>query len=81
MSRFFRVVVDDETAFTDAIFAFVTEPTPARNVMPVIEELHEFAPEMVPVLEHMVIDGVNDRSFVVDYLRSTLGTHEEAILN
>lgn len=72
MSRFFRLQVD-EPALTDALFHFVTDPTPARNQRPVIHELHEINPEMVSVLENMVIDGVNQRSYVADYVLAALG--------
>ncbi len=80
-SHYLRVVVADEEAFTTALFQFVTEPTPARNHMPVIEELHEFAPEMVPVLEHMVIDGVQDRECIAEYVRAAFGYSTDAQLN
>lgn len=72
MSRFFRLQVD-EPALTDALFSFVTDPTPARNQRPVIHELHEINPEMVSVLEYMVIDGVNQRSYVAEYVLAALG--------
>lgn len=81
MPRYFRMVIDDEDAFTDAVLAFVTAPTRSRNQMPVLEELHEYAPEVVPVLEHMVIDGVEDRQFIADYLRAAFGGHLEVLLN
>src|SRR5437588_5661740 len=57
MPRFFRLEVE-ENDLTDALFAFVVHPTPSRNELPVIQELHDFAPEMVPVLENMILDGV-----------------------
>lgn len=72
MSRFFRLQVD-ELALTDALFKFVTDPTPARNERPVIHELHEINPGMVSVLENMVIDGVNQRRYVEDYVVAALG--------
>ncbi|MGZ3581781.1 MAG: hypothetical protein ACXWQR_12625 [Ktedonobacterales bacterium] len=72
MPRFFRIQVD-EPALTDALFRFVLDPTPARNERPVIHELHEINPEMVSVLENMVIDGVNQRRYVEDYVVAALG--------
>lgn len=72
MSRYFRLQVD-EPALTDALFRFVTDPTPARNQRPVIHELHEINPGMVSVLENMVIDGVNQRHYVEDYVAVALG--------
>lgn len=72
MSRFFRLQVN-EPALTDALFKFVTDPTPARNERPVIHEVHEINPEMVSVLENMVIDGVNQRRYIEDYVAAALG--------
>lgn len=68
MSRFFRLMVD-ETALTDALFEFVTDPSAnARNARPVVEELHTFAPEMIDVLEQMILDGVEERIHVEEYV-------------
>jgi uncharacterized protein YndB with AHSA1/START domain len=72
MSRFFHIEVD-EPALTDALYAFVTDPKPSRNERPVIQELHSFVPEMVSVLEHMVLDGVKERQDVVDYVNFVFG--------
>lgn len=72
MSRYFHLQVD-EPALTDALFGFVTDPTPTRNQRPVIHELHEFIPGMVSVLEYMVIDGVNQRRHVEEYVLAALG--------
>jgi transcriptional regulator with XRE-family HTH domain len=72
MPRFFRLQVD-EADLTDAIFAFVVHPHPSRNQLPVIQELHDFAPEMVPVLEYMVLDGVSERHDVADYVSAVVG--------
>ncbi len=33
-----------------------------------IQELHDTAPEMVEVLESMVLDGVDERRHVADYV-------------
>ncbi len=69
--RFFRVQVD-ETELTDEFFAFVTDPQAGRNTRAVIQELHEIAPEMVDVLESMVLDGVEEREYVADYVHAVL---------
>ncbi len=69
MSRFFRIQVD-EAALTDELFSFVTDPHPSRNDRPVVDELHDVAPDVVDVLECMIIDGVDDRRFVADYVQS-----------
>ena len=63
MSRFFRLQVD-EAALTDELFAFVTDPHPSRNERPVILELNDLAPEVVDVLECMVLDGTEARGDV-----------------
>ena len=57
---------------TDALFDFVTDPRASRNDRPVIDDLYDLAPSMVPVLEAMVIDGVEDRRDVADYVRASL---------
>jgi hypothetical protein len=67
MGQFFRVSVDTE-ALTDAAFAFVVDPHPSRNERPVIHELHEFNPEIVDVLECMVMDGTEERADVAAYI-------------
>jgi hypothetical protein len=71
MSRFFRIEVD-QAALTDELFAFVTDPHPSRNDRPVVDELHDVAPEMVDVLECMIIDGVDQRQFVADYVQTVM---------
>ena len=71
MPRFFRLQVDQD-ALTDELFAFVSDPHPSRSARPVIEELHEYAPEMVDVLECMVLDGVDERHYVAEYVDTVL---------
>jgi len=71
VSPFFRLLIDED-GLTDALLEFVTDPTAARNDRPVIQDLHELAPGMVPVLEAMVIDGVDERQDVADYVHATL---------
>jgi hypothetical protein len=70
-SPFFRLLVD-ESGLTDALLAFVTDPRASRNDRPVIQDLHDLAPGMVPVLEAMVLDGVEERSDVADYVHASL---------
>jgi hypothetical protein len=70
-SPFFRLLVD-ENGLTDALLEFVTDPRGSRNERPVIEDLHDLAPGMVPVLEAMVLDGVEERSDVADYVHASL---------
>lgn len=71
-SRFFRIQVD-EHALTDALFDFVADPHTSRNNRPVVHELHTFAPEMVSVLENMILDGVRERHYVADYIHFVFG--------
>lgn len=66
MARFLRIVRVDETEFTDALHAFVTDPSAARNQRDVILELNEMMPDMVDILESMVLDGTEDRQDIAD---------------
>jgi hypothetical protein len=68
---FFRLLVDED-GLTDALLAFVSDPRASRNELPVIQDLHDLAPGMVPVLEAMVLDGVEERSDVADYVHAAL---------
>jgi hypothetical protein len=70
-SPFFRLLVDED-GLTDALLDFVTDPRATRNDLPVIQDLHDLAPGMVPVLEAMVLDGVEDRSDVAAYVHASL---------
>jgi hypothetical protein len=75
VSPFFRLLVDED-GLTDALLEFVTHPRATRNDLPVIQDLHDLAPGMVPVLEAMVIDGVESRSDVAAYVHASLfGAH------
>lgn len=70
-SPFFRLLVD-ENGLTDALLEFVTDPHATRNDRPVIQDLHDLAPGMVPVLEAMVLDGVEAREDVAAYVHASL---------
>jgi hypothetical protein len=70
--RFFRLQVD-ESALTDALFDFVVDPRASRNERPVITELHDVYPEMVDVLESMLLDGVEQRQHVAEYVHAVVG--------
>jgi uncharacterized protein YndB with AHSA1/START domain len=73
MSRFFRIMIDAE-ALTNALFEFVTNPhAPSRNELPVVQELHTFAPEMISVLENMLLDGVDERHYIDEYVNAIFG--------
>ena len=72
MTQFFRIEVNEQ-ALTDALFEFVTDPSATRrNELPVISVVHEMMPDMVPVLECMVIDGVDQRQYVADYVHAVV---------
>ena len=68
---FFRLLVDED-GLTDALLEFVSNPRATRNDLPVIQDLHDLAPGMVPVLEAMVLDGVQERRDVADYVHAAL---------
>ncbi len=70
-SPFFRLLVDED-GLTNALLQFVTDPHATRNDLPVIQDLHDLAPGMVPVLEAMVLDGVEDRQDVAAYVHASL---------
>lgn len=70
-SPFFQLLVDED-GLTDALLDFVTDPRATRNDLPVIQDLHDLAPNMVPVLEAMVLDGVEDREDVAAYVHASL---------
>jgi len=72
MPGLFRLIVDEER-LTDELFAFVTDPRGTRGERPVIQERRDVAPHMVPVLEHMVLDGVDEREHVAAYVQAALG--------
>ena len=74
MARFFRIMVD-EIGLSEALFAFVADPNASsRNNQPVVEELQTFAPEMISVLEHMILDGVEERLYVEEYVHAVFGS-------
>jgi len=70
MSRFFRLQVDPDE-LTDAMYEFVTDPHPSRNERPIVQELNDLAPEVVDVLESMLLDGTEERQDVADYVHAT----------
>lgn len=71
MPRFVRLYVEDEAEFTDEAFAFVTDPSASsRNARPLVLELNDLAPEIVDVLESMILDGVEERGHVADYVHA-----------
>lgn len=76
MPALFRIQVDTE-ALTDAAFDFVTDPHPSRNERPVIQELNDLYPEMVDILECMVLDGTEERRDVAAYVNAVFAPTPE----
>jgi hypothetical protein len=74
MSRFFRLVVDQDQ-LTDAMFAFVTDPHPSRNERPIVEELSDINPDLVDLMEMMVLDGTDERDDVARFVDFVFGSH------
>ncbi len=72
MARFFRLAIDEET-LTDELFAFVSDPRSTRYQRRVVTELRALAPGMIPVMEMMILDGVQERRHVHDYVHAVLG--------
>ncbi len=72
MSNIFRLLADEEK-LTDELFAFVTDPSADnRNERAIISVLHEVVPQMVSVAECMLLDGVDERHYVADYVHAVL---------
>lgn len=64
----------DATALTDELLAFLREPrAPARNASPLLAELERSVLGVpLEVLETMVLDGVEQRAFVAEYVTAFL---------
>ena len=72
MANIFQLLADQEK-LTDELFAFVTDPNADnRNERAIVSVLHEVAPQMVSVAECMIIDGVDERHYVEDYVHAVL---------
>jgi hypothetical protein len=74
--RLFRLTIDHET-LTDELFAFVLDPRSTRYQRRVVKELRVLAPGMIPVMEMMILDGVQERRHVRDYVDAVLGDNED----
>ena len=75
MARLFRYKVD-EAGLIDGIFQFVTEPSASvRNALPIVQELREGPNFLLPwdLVENMVLDGVDQREFVADWVHYAVG--------
>jgi len=62
----------DRDELIDAAYEFVIDPRASRNQRPIVKALDDFNPEMVDILESMVIDGTEDRQDVADYVDAAL---------
>ena len=72
MANLFKALADEEK-LTDELFAFVTDPSADnRNERAIISVLHEVAPHMVSVAECMILDGVDERHYVADYVHAVV---------
>lgn len=72
MANLFQAL-NNEEKLTDELFAFVTDPSADnRNERAIVSVLHEVAPQMVSVAECMILDGVDERHYVADYVHAVL---------
>ena len=72
MSNIFRLLADEEK-LTDELFGCITDPSADnRNERAIISVLHEMMPQMVSVAECMILDGVDERHYVADYVQAVL---------
>lgn len=72
MTPFFRIDVDLE-ALTDAMWAFVSDPRPSRNDLPVVQALSDMHPDSIDVMEAMLLDGTEERADVAAYVTTVFG--------
>ena len=72
MSNIFRTLSDEEK-LADELFAFITDTSADnRNERAIISVLHEVAPHIVSVAECMILDGVDERHYVADYVHAII---------
>ena len=76
MPPLFRLSIDEDT-LTDELFAFVVDPRSTRYQRRVVRELRALAPGVIPVMEMMIVDGVDERRHVRDYVAAVLGGGED----
>jgi hypothetical protein len=63
----------DEDVLTDELFAFVCDPRSTRYQRTVVKELRALAPGVIPVMEMMILDGVDERRHVAEYVQAVIG--------
>jgi hypothetical protein len=72
MANIFRLLADEEK-LTDELFGFISDPNAdSRNERAIVSVLHEMAPQIVSVAECMIIDGVDERHYVADYVHAIM---------
>ena len=72
MSNMFQFLANEDK-LTDELFVFITDPSADnRNERAIISVLHEVVPQMVSVAECMILDGVEERHYVADYVHAVL---------
>ena len=72
MSNPFELLGNEER-LTDELFDFITDRSADhRNQRAIISVLHETLPQMVAVAECMILDGVDERTYVADYVHAVL---------
>ena len=76
MARIFRLAIDEET-LTDELFAFVCDPRSTRTQRRIVGELRALAPGVIPVMEMMILDGVEERRYIRDYVAAVIGGGED----
>ena len=76
MPPIFRLAIDEET-LTDELFDFVRDPRSTRYQRQVVKELRALAPGVIPVMEMMILDGVEERRHVREYVTAVLGGGED----
>ncbi len=76
MPPIFRLAIDQET-LTDELFAFVMDPRSTRYQRQVVKELRALAPGVIPVMEMMILDGVDERTHVREYVAAVIGGDDD----
>ncbi len=72
MSNNLRLLADEDK-FTDELYSFITDPNADnRNERAIVSVLHEIAPQIVSVAECMIIDGVDERHYVAEYVHAVV---------
>jgi hypothetical protein len=72
MSNVFKLLSNEEK-FTDELYAFITDPDAnSRNERAIVSVLHEVAPQIVSVAECMIMDGVDERHYVEEYVHAVV---------